>query len=107
MIEELNLLIVGGKTFSKLSYLGKSTHRSNIKIYNGGKTDKYEHLFTYDIPNCSKDHVTGLNYITTKPSGTKLLMVLTSSGILTFLRVRSYNEIELFSQMNCMEIGIQ
>jgi hypothetical protein len=45
--------MVGGKNFSKLSYLGKSTSRSNIKIYSCGKTGKRDHLFTYDIPNCN------------------------------------------------------
>jgi hypothetical protein len=45
--------MVGGKNFSKLSYLGKSTQRSNIKVYSCGKTGKRDHLFTYDIPNCN------------------------------------------------------
>ena len=49
VIEEMKLLAVGGKNFSKLSLFGKETSRSNIKIYNCGKTDR-SHLFTYDIP---------------------------------------------------------
>ncbi len=53
MVEELNLLMVGGKNFSKLAYLGKSTQRSNLKVYSCGKLGKRDHLFTYDIPNCS------------------------------------------------------
>jgi hypothetical protein len=53
VVEELNLLMVGGKNFSKLSYLGKSTSRSNIKVYSCGKFSKRDHLFTYDIPECN------------------------------------------------------
>lgn len=82
--------MVGGKTFSKLSYLGKSTHRTNVKIFSGGKTGKHDHLFTYDVPNCGGDNVVELKYITTKPSGTKLLLILTDSGLLNFVRVRSF-----------------
>jgi hypothetical protein len=45
----MGLLAVGGKNFSKLSFFGKETSRSNIKIYNCGKSQR-NHLFTYDIP---------------------------------------------------------
>ena len=38
VIEEMKLLAVGGKNFSKLSLFGKETSRSNIKIYNCGKS---------------------------------------------------------------------
>lgn len=90
-LDELNLLMVGGKNFSKLSYLGKSTSRTNVKVYSGGKTGKHDHLFTYDIPNCHGEIVVEMKSITTKPSGTKLLVLLTCSGLLTFLRIRSFN----------------
>lgn len=99
--------MVGGKNFSKLSYLGKSTSRTNVKVYSGGKTGKHDHLFTYDIPNCHGEIVVEMKYINTKPSGTKLLVILTCTGLLTFVRIRSFNEIQMYSQMKCHEIGIQ
>ncbi len=46
----MGLLAVGGKNFSKLSYFGKETSRSNIKIYTCGKVKQRNHLYTYDIP---------------------------------------------------------
>lgn len=35
-IDDLGLVMVGGKNFSKLAYLGKSTSRTNIKVYTNG-----------------------------------------------------------------------
>ena len=92
-IEELNLLIVGGKNFSKLSYLGKSTSRCNLKVYSCGKTGKRDHLYTYDIPHADGENVIELKYISTKPKGTKLLLMATSGNKIYFLRVRAYNEL--------------
>lgn len=83
--------MVGGKNFSKLSYLGKSTSRSNIKVYSCGKHGKRDHLFTYDIPECNGENVMEMKYVSTKPNGTKLLLTLTSHNKLYFLRVRAYN----------------
>lgn len=57
MIDKLALLVVGGKNFSKLAYLGKSTSRTNLKLYSCGKNDKHSHLFTYDIPNCTSENI--------------------------------------------------
>lgn len=99
--------MVGGKNFSKLAYLGKSTSRSNIKVYSCGITGKRDHLFTYDIPNCNGQNVMEMKHITTKPNGTKLLTVLTHHQKLFFLRVRAFNHIEIFSCIETMEIGIQ
>lgn len=89
--------MVGGKNFSKLSYLGKSTQRSNIKVYSCGKTGKRDHLFTYDIPECQGENVLILKYISTKPNGTKLLLAGTSQNKLFFFRVKGYNNIEIYS----------
>lgn len=107
IVEELNLLIVGGKNFSKLSYLGKSTSRSNLKVYSCGKTGKRDHLYTYDIPGCNKENVLELKHITTKPNGTKLLLMQTSGDKIYFLRVRAYNEIQVYSIIEVQEIGLQ
>jgi hypothetical protein len=99
--------MVGGKNFSKLSYLGKSTSRSNIKIYSCGKHGKRDHLFTFDIPECNSENVVEMKYIVTKPNGTKLLLVLTSQSKLYFLRVKAFNHIEIYSWFNSFDIGIQ
>lgn len=85
--------MVGGKNFSKLAYLGKSTQRSNIKVYSCGKLGKRDHLFTYDIPNCNGENVIEMKYITTKPNGTKLLLVLTHQHKIFFLRIRAFDHI--------------
>jgi hypothetical protein len=75
----MGLLAVGGKNFSKLSYFGKETSRSNIKIYNCGKLQQRNHLYTYDFPgNDNVGNVMDLKYITTAPSGAKLLMGYTN-----------------------------
>lgn len=94
--------MVGGKNFSKLSYLGKSTSRSNIKVYSCGKVGKREHLFTYDIPDCHGENVIEMKYITTRPNGTKLLLVLTSHNRIYFLRVRAFDHFEVYS---CTEVN--
>lgn len=47
IIKEKGLLAVGGKNFSKFSLFGKTTQRSNIKLY--GLEGKHDHLLTYDI----------------------------------------------------------
>ena len=99
--------MVGGKNFSKLAYLGKSTQRSNIKVYSCGKHGKRDHLFTYDIPNCNGENVIELKHIATKPTGAKLLLALTSQHKLFFLRVRAFNHIEMYSCIEALEIGIQ
>lgn len=78
-----------------------------MKIYSCGKTGKREHLFTYDIPKCEAENVLELKYISTKPKGTKLLLMLTSNNKLYFLRVRAYNDIQVFSIMDVQEIGFQ
>jgi len=94
----MRLLAVGGKNFSKLSLFGKETSRSNIKIYScGGKTQK-NHLFTYDIPiNEPVGNVCEMKYITTPPSGGKLLVTYTNYNDeifrLIFFRIRAYNNI--------------
>lgn len=41
VIDELSLVAVGGKNFSKLSYFGKETSRSNIKLYSCSAGDKH------------------------------------------------------------------
>ena len=106
-IDELGLLVVGGKTFSKLSYLGKSTSRTNFKIYSNGQSDKHSHLHTFEIPNCQSESVCELKHISTKPTNTKLLLTLTDHGKLFFFRVKAYNDIELYSRVETHEIGIQ
>ena len=90
-IEELALLVVGDKNFSKLSYLGKTTTRTNLKFYSNGKNDKHSHLFTYDIPDCQSESIVEMKYINTKPTNTKLLLALTDHGNMFFLRIKAYN----------------
>lgn len=85
--------MVGGKNFSKLSYLGKSTSRSNVKVYSCGLTGTKDHLFTYDLPNCNGDNVMEIKYVSTRPNGTKLLLVLTNLNKLFFLRVKAFDNI--------------
>lgn len=43
------MVAVGGKNFSKFSLFGKTTQRSNIKLYQ--LEGKHDHLYTYDIDN--------------------------------------------------------
>ena len=35
-IEELAFVVVGGKTHSKLAYLGKTTSKTTLKLYSNG-----------------------------------------------------------------------
>lgn len=111
VIEEMKLLAVGGKNFSKLSLFGKETSRSNIKIYNCGKSER-SHLFTYDIPiNEPVGNVEEIKYITTPPSGAKLLAAYTNYNSeifrLILLRVRAYNTIEVYGRVELNDVGIQ
>jgi hypothetical protein len=91
------LVSVGGKNFSKLSYFGKETSRSNIKLYSCSSSDKHDHLFTYDLPGNNVGNVMNSAYITVPPLGTKLLLVHTlnseSIGAFHFLRVKAFNKI--------------
>ena len=48
-----------------------------------------------------------LKYVSTRPKGTKLLLMLTSGAKLFFLRVRAFNELQVYSVMSILEIGIQ
>ena len=45
--------------------------------------------------------------MSTKPKGTKLLLMLTSGDKIYFVRVRSFNEFQIYSIMEVQEIGIQ
>jgi hypothetical protein len=91
---------VGGKNFSKLSYFGKETSRSNIKLYSCSPSDKHDHLFTYDFPGANVGHVAHMAYITVPPLGTKLLLVHTLSADMRscffFLRVKAFNKVEVY-----------
>ena len=88
VIEELSLVSVGGKNFSKLAYFGNRIWSSS---------DKHEHLFTYDIPGDNVGNVMNMAYITVPPLGTKLLLVHTlnaeSIGAFYFLRVKAFNKV--------------
>jgi hypothetical protein len=110
VIEELSLAAVGGKNFSKLSYFGKETSRSNIKLYSCSSSDKHEHLFTYDIPGNNVGNVMNMAYVSAPPHGTKILIVhtLNAEGISTFhfLRVKAFNKVEVFGQIDLDELGI-
>jgi hypothetical protein len=109
VIEELSLVAVGGKNFSKLSYFGKETTRSNLKLYSCSSNDKHQHLFTYDMPGQS-GNIVNMAYISTPPHSTKLLLVHTlnasSNSSFYFLRVKAFNKIEVFGQMDLEELGI-
>ena len=93
-------MVLGGKNFSKLSYLGKETTRSNLKLYSCSDLDKQDHLFTYDIPGSNVGNVAHLAYISTPPHSTKLLLVHTltpeNQSKFYFLRVKAYNKIEVY-----------
>ena len=106
-IPDLNLLVVGGRNFSKLSYLGKNTSRSNIKLYSCSNVDKHDHLFTYDLPSNEGGIVEQLSYIETMPNKNRLLVLYTHNGWLYFLRVKAFDSIELYSQIDIKDIGIQ
>lgn len=97
IIDELSLIAIGGKNFSKFAYLGKETARSNIKLYS---CNQHEHLFTYDLIGTNVGHVLALHYIATPPNNTKLLLVHTSFNaarhVLYFLRVKAFDKIEMF-----------
>ena len=103
VIEELSLVALGGKNFSKLSYFGKETSRSNLKLYSCSASDKHDHLFTYDFPASNVGHVASMAYITTPPLATKLLLVHTvAPGAVStffFLRVKAFNKIEVYGQV--------
>jgi hypothetical protein len=110
VIEELSLVALGGKNFSKLSYFGKETSRSNIKFYSCSSTDKHDHLFTYDIPGNNVGHVINMAYITVPPLGTKLLLIQTvnaqSKSSFFFLRIKAFNKIEVYGELELDELGI-
>jgi hypothetical protein len=110
VIEELSLVAVGGKNFSKLAYFGKETARSNLKLYSCSTADKHEHLFTYDLPGTNVGSVMNAAYITTPPHGTRLLLVHTlgpnNASCFHFLRVKAFNKIEVYSQIDLDELGI-
>lgn len=110
VIDELGLVALGGKNFSKLSYFGKETSRSNIKLYSCISSDKHDHLFTYDIPGNNVGHVTNMAYITTPPNETKLLLVHTinaqSKSSFYFLRVKAFNKIEVYGEVELDDLGI-
>lgn len=97
VIEELSLVAVGGKNFSKLSYFGKETSRSNIKLYSCSSSDKHDHLFTYDMPGQNVGNIMNMAYVTAPPLGTKILLVhshtQTSGSVFHFLRVKAFNKI--------------
>jgi hypothetical protein len=99
----LSLIALGGKNFSKLSYFGKETSRSNLKLYSCTANDKHDHLFTYDFPGTNVGHVVSMAYITTPPLATKLLLVHTvapdARSTLFFLRVKAFNKIEVYGQL--------
>lgn len=96
-------MALGGKNFSKLSYFGKETSRSNLKLYSCSASDKHDHLFTYDFPASNVGHVASMAYITTPPLATKLLLVHTvAPGAVStffFLRVKAFNKIEVYGQV--------
>lgn len=101
IIDELSLVALGGKNFSKLSYFGKETSRSNIKLYSCSASDKHDHLFTYDIPGNNVGHVINMNYISVPPHGTKLLLLQTVNAqsnktAFFFLRIKAFNKIEVY-----------
>lgn len=110
VIHELSLVAVGGKNFSKLAYFGKETTRTNIKMYSCSSGDKHEHLFTYDIPGHQVGNVVNMAYITTPPHSTKLLLVQTlnpsSQSSFHFLRVKAFNKVEVYAQIDLSELGI-
>jgi hypothetical protein len=103
VIEELSLVALGGKNFSKLSYFGKETSRSNLKLYSCSASDKHDHLFTYDFPASNVGHVASMAYVTAPPLATKLLLVHTvAPGAVStffFLRVKAFNKIEVYGQV--------
>lgn len=103
-------MAVGGKNFSKLSYFGKETSRSNIKLYSCSVADKHDHLFTYDIPGNKVGNVLNMAYVTAPPHNIKLLIVHTvnheNKSHFYFLRVLAFNKIEAFGQVDLEELGI-
>lgn len=103
-------MAVGGKNFSKLAYFGKETSRSNIKLYSCSAADKHDHLFTYDIPGQNVGNIMNMAYINAPPHGTKLLLVHTLSGesmsTFYFFRVKAFNKIEIYGQIDLDELGI-
>jgi hypothetical protein len=110
VIEELSLVAVGGRSFSKLSYFGKSTGRSNIKLYSCSSADKHDHLFTYDLPGDNVGNVLSMAYVSVPPHGIRLLLVHTlsnsSSSSLYFLRIKAFNKVEVYGQIDLDELGI-
>lgn len=110
VIDELSLVTIGGKNFSKLSYFGKETSRSNIKLYSCSSSDKHDHLFTYDFPGNNVGNVSSLCYITVPPQNTKLLLAHTLStqgnSCIYFLRIKAFNKIEVYGQIDSDELGI-
>lgn len=95
VIEELSLVAIGGKNFSKLSYFGKETSRSNIKLYSCSSEDKHDHLFTYDIPGVNVGNVANMIYFSAPPHNTKLLLVHTTNpeqSKFYFFRIKAFNK---------------
>ncbi len=103
-------MAIGGKNFSKLAYLGKGTSRSNIKFYSCSLNDKNDHLSTYDIPGVDVGNVMDLIYITSSPNSTKILLTYTmfnnSRQMIHFFRVKAFNQIEVYGQIEVLELGI-
>lgn len=103
VIEELSLVAVGGKNFSKLSYFGKETSRSNLKLYSCTPADHHDHLFTYDFPANNVGHVVSMAYVTAPPLATRLLLVHTvapdTRSAFFFLRVKAFNKVEVYGQL--------
>lgn len=103
VIEELSLVAIGGKNFSKLSYFGKETTRSNLKLYSCSASDKHDHLFTYDFPGTNVGHVASLAYVSAPPLNTKLLVAHTVSSEVRscffFLRVKAFNKVEVYGEV--------
>lgn len=110
VIQELSLVAVGGKNFSKLAYFGKETTRTNIKLYSCSSNDKHEHLFTYDIPGEHIGNIVNMAYLTVPPHSTKLLLLQTlnpsSHSTFHFLRVKAFNKVEVYGQIDLEELGI-
>jgi hypothetical protein len=107
ILEELNLLMVGGKNLSKLSYLGKTTNRTNIKVYSCQKETRGSHLSSYNIPDYTGESIVAMKSIATKPTNVQLLLVLTNQSVLYFLKVTAYNQIQNCYKVPSCEIGIQ
>jgi hypothetical protein len=67
-------------------------------------------LSTYDIPGADVGNVMQLIYISSSPNSTKILLAYTmfnnSKQMIHFFRVKAFNKIEVYGQMEVHEIGI-